>query len=334
VTHDALAPAGPQAARIAAVFWTFTAVAVVVLVLVLVALAWALWSRRSTPGAVQAELPASAAGEPDPRRTVAAPDPERERRFAVGVGVALGVTVVALFALLFVSVVAGRHMARFGRAPAAHIRLIGHQWWWEVQYEDPQPYRMVITANEIHVPVGKPVHLKLTSRDVIHSFWVPSLHGKKDLIPGKETEITVQADRPGEYRGQCAEFCGLEHAKMALVVVAEDDAAYQAWLERQRRPARAPSDPLARRGEDVFLRGPCAMCHAVLGTTAAATVGPDLTHLASRRTIGAGLLPNVKGHLAGWIVNPASAKPGVSMPANALSPDDLQALVAYLESLE
>jgi cytochrome c oxidase subunit 2 len=211
---------------------------------------------------------------------------------------------------------------------------VGHQWWWQVVYRDAQADRMVITANELHVPVGKPVKLVLTSRDVIHSFWVPSLHGKTDLIPGKTNEITIQADAPGQYRGQCAEFCGYQHAKMGLVVVAEDEGSFRAWLEAQRRSAGEPASAEARRGREVFLRTSCVMCHTVRGTIAGATTGPDLTHLASRLTIAAGALPRSRGNLQGWVANPQSVKPGVLMPATSLPSEDLQALVTWLEELE
>lgn len=235
-----LAPAGPQAARIGALFWLDVAVSTVVVVLVVGALFWAVLRRRAGGREVSVELPPSA-GERDTERAIAPPDPAGERRLALGVGIAIAASVLALFVLLLASIVTGRAVARFGPQSAATIRLVGQQWWWEVQYEQSEASQIVRTANEIHIPVGVPVKLKLTSRDVIHSFWVPSLHGKIDLIPGKETEITLQADRPGVYRGQCAEFCGLSHANMAILVVAEDAAAFEAWLERQRRPAAEPA---------------------------------------------------------------------------------------------
>jgi cytochrome c oxidase subunit 2 len=154
------------------------------------------------------------------------------------------------------------------------------------------------------------------------------------MIPGRTATLSLRADRAGSYRGQCAEFCGVEHALMALLVEAEPNAAYEAWAARQRRPAAAPTDAAALRGRDVFQNGACASCHTVAGTTARGRKGPDLSHLASRRTIGAGMFPNNRGHLAGWIADPQSLKPGVNMPANPLAPDDLQALLAYLETLK
>jgi cytochrome c oxidase subunit 2 len=173
----------------------------------------------------------------------------------------------------------------------------------------------------------------LRANDVIHSLWVPNLSGKKDLIPGRTATLRLRADKPGSYRGQCAEFCGLEHALMALLVHAVPPSDYEAWAANQRQPAREPVDAVARRGREVFLGTSCTMCHTITGTTAQARLGPDLTHLASRQTIAAGMFPNNRGHLAGWIGDPQALKPGVNMPANTLPPDDLQALLAYLETL-
>jgi cytochrome c oxidase subunit II len=174
----------------------------------------------------------------------------------------------------------------------------------------------------------------LNARDVIHSFWAPNLAGKKDLIPGYTQSMWFQADTAGIYRGQCAEFCGMEHALMAMFVVAQPRAEYDAWVARQREPAQAPTDSVAARGKEVFMTGSCAMCHSIDGTEAGSHVGPDLTHLASRRTIAAGTLPNTRGALAGWIVDAQGIKPGAKMPPNAIEPRDLDALLTYLQSLK
>jgi len=214
------------------------------------------------------------------------------------------------------------------------ITVTGHQWWWEVRYDDPTPKNIVLTANEIHVPVGRPISLTLTSADVIHSFWVPSLNGKRDLIPGQNATTWFVADKPGVYRGQCAEFCGLQHAKMDIFVVADPPEAFAAWLEAQRAPAAEPTDPLVARGREVFLSGPCAMCHAVAGTRAGGRFGPDLTHVASRSWIAGASLENTRGHLAGWIADSQEIKPGNKMPPVPLAPEDADALLAYLESLK
>jgi cytochrome c oxidase subunit II len=202
-----------------------------------------------------------------------------------------------------------------------------------VEYRDVVAQRGATTANEIHVPVGRMVVLELRSTDVIHSFWPISLGAKRDQIPGKENSLWLRADRPGVYRGQCAEFCGHQHAKMAFLVVAERPDSFERWLATQRDTAATPADSLTRRGQEVFLGSSCVMCHAIAGTPAGSRIGPDLTHLAGRRTIAAGTLPNTRGNLAGWIVDPQTIKPGAKMPPNLLPPADLQALLAYLETL-
>jgi cytochrome c oxidase subunit 2 len=317
----ALEPGGPAAARIESLWWLFAAMSVAVMVLVLLALAGAVVSGR------RRERQHTGDGAPPD-------DPRAERRTAVVVAVATGVTALAILALLAVSVLTGRALARLATPDALSIELVGHQWWWEVTYPDPEPARQVKTANEIHVPVGRAVRISLSSQDVIHSFWVPALHGKRDLIPGHRNAIWIQADRPGTYEGQCAEFCGLQHARMRLSVIADEPAQFTAWLEGQRAPAREPATDVERHGRDAFVAGPCALCHTVQGTDARGTVAPDLTHLGSRTTIAAGTLVNTPGHLAGWIVDPQSAKPGAQMPASSLDVESLQAILAWLQSLK
>jgi cytochrome c oxidase subunit 2 len=231
------------------------------------------------------------------------------------------------------SFASGRGLTQPSGPAAVTIDVIGHQWWWDFQYRDVTPSDMVTSPNELHIPVGVPVVLRLQTRDVIHSFWVPSLHGKRDLVAGYTNHLWIQADTPGVYRGQCAEFCGHQHANMAFTVVAEPVDAFQTWLQQQRRPAAEPATDLQRRGRDVFLQSPCVSCHTVRGTDAGSRLGPDLTHVASRLTIAAGTLPNTRGHLAGWIADPQSIKPGVRMPANPLPAEDLQAVLAYVRAL-
>jgi cytochrome c oxidase subunit 2 len=192
----------------------------------------------------------------------------------------------------------------------------------------------VRTANELHIPVGRPVMLELRSDDVIHSFWVPSLQGKKDLIPGYTTTLNLQGSRAGTYRGQCAEFCGLQHAKMSFDVHVHDVADFATWQASQRQPAREPDDAQKARGRDVFAGSTCPQCHAVQGTDAGATLGPDLTHVASRPFIAAGTLPNNPSNLAAWIADPQAFKPGTRMPSTKLPAEDAGALVAYLASLQ
>lgn len=210
------------------------------------------------------------------------------------------------------------------------IDVIGHQWWWEVQYPD----QSIITANEITIPVGQPVRVRLTSADVIHSFWVPELHGKLDLIPGRTNTFWIEADHPGEYWGLCAEFCGTQHAKMLFLVVAVAQPEFEQWLAAQQTPPAAPTTPLAQQGQQLFLDKACAQCHAIAGTPATGRLGPDLTHLASRRTLAAGVLDNTVGNLGGWLIDPQHLKSGNLMPASSLTATELQAMLAYLQTLE
>jgi len=214
-----------------------------------------------------------------------------------------------------------------------HVEVTANQWWWDVRYDDAQAGRVFNTANELHVPVGRPVILTLKSSDVIHSFWVPNLHGKKDLIPGRTATLHLQADRAGVYRGQCAEFCGFQHAFMAFRVTAEEPAHYEAWAEKQRSVAAEPTGSPQQRGRELFLTGTCVMCHAIGGTIASARRGPDLTHVAHRETLAAGTLPNTDDAMKQWIRNPQQFKPGVNMPASNLSDEEISSLVAYLRSL-
>ncbi len=220
------------------------------------------------------------------------------------------------------------------RAPAATIQVIGHQWWWEVRYEGAGPSQGVVTANEIHVPVGEPVRLELSTNDVIHSFWVPELAGKTDLIPGQTNTTWIEARHAGVFGGTCGEYCGAQHAHMQLRVIADPPGRFQQWLLNQRAPAVQATDPSAADGLRVFMTSGCANCHSIRGTSAGGAVGPDLTHLASRTTIAAGALPNIVGNLIGWIVAPQAIKPGSDMPTIAIPSRDLQSLAAYLETLK
>jgi cytochrome c oxidase subunit 2 len=203
-----------------------------------------------------------------------------------------------------------------------------------VRYEATEADQTVITANEIHVPLGEPVVIKTSSTDVIHSFWAPNLHGKRDLIPGYQNALWIEADREGVYRGQCAEFCGHQHAHMSFYVIAEPPEKFRSWLAAQASTPPPPSDPSAKEGQQVFLSHTCVMCHTIRGTQAGAKMGPDLTHIASRMTIAAGTLPNTTGNLAGWILDSQSIKPGNKMPPNPLKADDLNALLKYLGTLK
>jgi cytochrome c oxidase subunit 2 len=315
--HSALAPSGPQAARIHALWQFMWIVSTVVWVIVVLAALYATFRRR------RPAVDAPPAADP-------VQDGPAMRNAVIG---ATALTSIILFVFLILDFRTGRALTAPPRGALA-IKVTGHQWWWEVQYPSPRPDEIVTTANEIHVPVGRPVVLELRSADVIHSFWPPSLVGKRDLIPGYTSSLWFRADRAGLYRGQCAEFCGHQHAKMAFSIVVEPPEKFAAWLTQQRYAAHTPTDSLPRRGQEVFLSSSCVMCHSIQGTPAGSRIGPDLTHLATRLTIAAGTLPNTRGNLAGWIVDPQSIKPGAQMPSNQLSPGDLQALLAYLGTLQ
>ena len=310
--QSALDPRGPQAARIDDLWWIFIVLSVVVWVAVVAVLGLALWRRG--------------------RRTFTE-RPRGEPRRTLVVIAATAVTVVVLLGLVAASALTGRAVSTLpgaDRQPVV-VTVVGHQWWWEVQYEDDVPGRTFTTANELRIPVGRPVIVRATSRDVIHSFWVPNLAGKLDMVPGRVNRLRVHAARAGVYRGQCAEYCGGPHAQMAFYVVAEDEAAFERWREAQRLPSGKRNDP---EGERIFLAH-CAACHTVRGTPAAGTLGPDLTHVGSRLSIGAGILPNNRGTIAGWIVSSQHLKPGNLMPSmRGFGGEELRALAAYVESLK
>jgi cytochrome c oxidase subunit 2 len=214
------------------------------------------------------------------------------------------------------------------------VQVLSHKWWWEFRYPVSGVATQFSTAYELHVPAGRPVELELIATDVIHSFWVPSLSGKRDAIPGKHNVLLIRADRPGVYEGQCAEFCGTEHANMRFLVIADSPAQFAAWRDHQLESSVAPgADALRQRGLDVFMSSRCSSCHAISGTDAFGTVGPDLTHLASRRRLAMGSVINDPQHLSQWIEDPQSTKPGVQMPSTPLSTADQQALLAYLGGL-
>jgi cytochrome c oxidase subunit 2 len=311
--QSVLSPSGPQASSIHGLWLVTLWVSVIVFLLVLAFVGLALVRGR---------------------RRAAAPDSTiSDRGLSAGVFLAVGITVAVLIGLVFVSVWTGRSIASLHASSALSVNVIGHQWWWEIEYEDAVPERRMLTANEIHIPIGRPVVLKVTSRDVIHSFWAPNLQGKRDLIPGYTTAIWLQADRSGIFRGQCAEFCGLQHAHMAFDIVAEAEPTFVGWLETMRQPAAEPHTDLEQRGRDVFMAARCAGCHTIRGTASHGQVAPDLTHMASRSTIGAGTLPNTPDHLSAWVRDPQASKPGNQMPPNPLPTEDLQALLAYLGTL-
>lgn len=215
-------------------------------------------------------------------------------------------------------------------ADALLVEAIGHQWWWEFRYPDLG----IVTANELHVPVGQTIDVRLTSADVIHSFWFPRIGGKRDVIPGHENQVWFTVDSAGVYLGQCAEFCGLSHALMKMELVAEDPAGFAGWVARQRSEASVPDSALFAEGSQAFQRSGCIACHKIRGTTAQGVLGPDLTHVGSRRRIAAGILDNTPENLARWIRDPQAIKPGALMVVPELDDDTIQQLVAYLRALK
>ncbi len=304
-----LDPRGPGAARIAGTWWLMLGISTVVFLIVLGFMAVALVRSRR-----------------------AGPVPQGDVRWGEPVVIVGGVVIPAII-LTAMFVVSLRDMAALS-APMGDttmtIAVEGHDWWWEATYSDPA----ATTANEIHIPVGQPVELELTTDDVLHSFWVPQLQAKTDMISGKVNRMWIEADEPGRFRGQCAEYCGLQHAKMIFYVVAQREDDFEAWLANEAKEAADPADPGAVAGEEVFMNETCAGCHAIRGTDADAQLGPDLTHLAARATIAAGVLDNTRADLAEWIVDPQGVKDGASMPPSELSAQELDDLLDYLESLE
>jgi len=266
------------------------------------------------------------------RRRAVAVTAAAERRgtmLVVVLGVAMPIAVVsALFIWADIFVIKST-AAPAPASTALTIDVTGHQWWWEVRYEGTR----AVTANEIHIPVRTRVDVVGTSDDVIHSLWVPELNRKIDLIPGRTNRLLLESDEPGLFRGQCSEFCGLQHAHMTVSVIAQTQSAFRAWLARMSKPARAPTTPMQQAGRRTFLSTSCASCHTVRGTAAHGDVGPDLTHLASRATLAAVTIPNTAAELDAWIKDPQAIKPGSKMPAVPLTGRQLGDLTAYLEAL-
>ena len=238
----------------------------------------------------------------------------------------IGLTVASFFT--------DRSNAANGSSPQLTLTVTANQWWWDVEYNSPDSSKTVRTANEIHLPVGVPAQVRLKSNDVIHSFWIPNLAGKQDLIPGRQTDAQLLPRKIGLYRGQCAEFCGTQHAHMALDVTVESKADFDRWYAAQLQPARAPANPLQLAGYRYVTTRECGACHNITGTAASGQVAPDLTHFASRRSIAAGTLPMSTGNLYGWVADPQSQKPGNHMPTVGLGSNDLHSIVAYLEALK
>lgn len=314
--QSSMAPAGPAAQALARLGGVSLVVLGVAAVATLVLLVWAVWRRRGT---LAEHAPADAGGG--------------QRWILVGGALIPAVVLAGLFVLTL------RTMSAFPidhhAAGEPEIRVIGRQWWWEAVYERGPVYLRVTSPTEIHIPAGRPVDIALETRDVIHSFWVPTLHGKVDLVPGRVNRIRLQAGEPGVYRGECAEYCGMQHAHMVFLVVARPEDEFEQWLAHQRRPARPPDTDQTRLGRDLFMTRACVTCHAIRGTGALATVGPELTHVAGRRLIAGGMLDNNLANMHAWVTSAQSIKPGARMPnVTEFTGPELHALVAYLRTLE
>jgi cytochrome c oxidase subunit II len=262
----------------------------------------------------------------------AAPRAISTRRWIVGGGILF--PVITLTALLVYSLRVGS--ALHAATPTTlRIEVTGKQWWWEVRYFPAGAAEAVVLANELHLPLGQAVELELLTTDVIHSFWVPSLAGKVDMIPGRSNRLVLRADQAGVFRGQCAEYCGAQHALMAFYVVVESAEDFQRWLSRETQSAAPPADAFLAEGYELFLRGGCQQCHTVRGTAAQGTLGPDLTHVGSRRSLAAGVVDNHIGTMAGWIAGAQDVKPGNLMPSsNVYTGRELRAVSAWLTSLQ
>lgn len=310
---------GPAADRIVWLSWLMTILFLVVSVVMWVLIAWAATRRRGT---LEEHAPIDIGGG--------------QGWIAVG-GLAVPLVVLCVLFVLGLRLLASFpiHDPMNQHAIKPDIVVIGHQWWWEVHYVDGPVSEHFTTADEIHIPANKPVMFELRSEDVIHSFWVPTLHGKVDLIPGHPNYVQIEASQPGNYAGECAVYCGEQHAHMRLLVVAQSPEDFEAWEEQQRKPADPPTTQQAQAGEQIFLGGPCSMCHQVRGTVAGGQVAPDLTHIASRQFIASDSFPNNTAYLESWVTHAQSLTPGCQMPdLTQFSGVQLQELTAYLQQLK
>lgn len=304
-----LDPAGPAADRIFNLFWILHVPAIIVFIVVMALLVLAIMRGRRAKD----------------------DDLVRDKPSWTGPFIMTSGVIVPTIVLMGAFLISLNDMSALSAPPRPAVMTIqveANDWWWKVTY----PEADAVTANEIHIPVGEPVMIELTTDDVLHSFWVPRLQVKMDTVNGTTNELWLQADEPGRYRGQCAEFCGLQHANMLFYVVAEERADFDRWLDNESQVA----DPGAQvaEGAEIFMASTCVGCHQIRGTTADGQVGPDLTHLASRETIAAGILPNTRQNLADFITRPHELKPGVTMPPTNYPPEQLEALLDYLESLD
>lgn len=318
ITPSTLDPHGPAAAHIASLWWLMFGLGTAIFLLVMILMFAALFRGRRASRDTTPDLASSDIG----------------RQWPIRGGIILPLIVIGIvfgYSIYTLAAIENPH-----EKPGVKIEVVGRRWWWEVKY----PEEGVITANEIHIPVGVPVQIQLQSADVIHSLWIPELHGKMDLIPTRINNIVIQADQPGIYRGECAEFCGLQHAHMGFMVVAQSRADYENWVKAQQQPAAAPADQTAQQGQQAFMNAGCVFCHVVRGLDdkeidrSSIDLGPDLTHLDSRLTIAGASLEKNRGNLAGWVLDAQHIKPGALMPnMDNMNSQDLQNLLVYLESL-
>lgn len=304
---------GDMARRIAPLLQGLLATAILVFAIVSILVIVGTWRRRS------------AASLSD--------TPIADRPAGAWIGVGVGLSTLALVGFIIWSTMTLARIARPPEEPAFTIAVIGYRWWWEARYSFGGTSPDFATANEIHIPVGKSVRFTLSSADVIHSFWVPALGGKTDLIPGQTNVTWLKADHAGVYRGQCSEYCGAQHAKMAFTIVADPPAAFETWRAAQARPAAAAPEESAQAGQAVFQQR-CAKCHTVRGSGADGRRGPDLTHVMSRAHLAAGAIPNNAGWLSAWIADPQHIKPGALMPKLGLSGPELAEVRQYLLTLQ
>jgi len=313
-----LNPQGPGAAHLAELWWVMFALGTATFVIVVALMFAALLRRRR---GTSETVPDSSGGDTG-------------RNWPIWGGIIFPLVVIGF--TFGYTIYTQTKIDKSSEEAAVKIQLTGRRWWWEVKYPD----QGITTANEIHVPVGSLVDIELQSADVIHSFWVPELHGKMDAVPTRINHLMLQGNEVGVYRGECAEYCGLQHAHMGFIVVVQSQEDFQAWLSAQQQSAATPADSLATQGQQVFIDRGCIFCHTVRGLQdkdidrSAVDLGPDLTHLSSRLTIASGSLTQNRGNLAGWILDTQHVKPGNLMPNMYMNSDELQALLAYLEGLK
>jgi cytochrome c oxidase subunit 2 len=308
---------GPKAYPVTALTWGLLVISIAVVIIVTGLLVAGVMTRRVRPETPLNEVPV-------------------ERRGSglgmLGLGVGISTIVLMISAVWTMAVLAKINAPPPSQKPLV-IEITGSQWWWKARYLNDEPSKILTTADEFHIPVGRPVRIKLIGADVIHSFWVPALAGKTDTIPGQTNETWLQAAKPGRYRGQCTQYCGEQHAHMAFFVIAEPQADFDRWLQDQLNTAPAPASAALAQDQQIFVEH-CGACHTVRGSMAGGSVAPDLTHLMSRGTLAAGLLENTPGALAGWIAQPSAVKPGTQMPDLYLSGPQLSAVTTYLETLK